>query len=65
MSRNRTTHYVDVQSAAALLAVSTRTITRYIAAGYLDAGTLPGGSIRLSHAQVLACVKPLPKKAQP
>jgi predicted site-specific integrase-resolvase len=58
--------YMGVPEAALELAVSQRTIKRYIDAGYLDAGTLPGGALRLTRAQVLGCVKPLPRKeAQP
>lgn len=57
---------MGVAEAAMELAVSQRTIKRYIAAGYLDAGTLPGGAVRLARDQVLGCVKPLPRKeAQP
>ena len=63
--RNKTV-YIGVQEAATILSVSPRTITRYIDAGHLDAGTLPGGALRLSRVQVLRCVKPLPRKeAQP
>ena len=54
--------FVSLPDAATILAVSTRTVKRYVAAGYLDAGTLPGGALRLSRAQVIGCVKPLPKK---
>lgn len=57
--------YISLQDAADMLSVSPRTITRYVAAGYLEAGTLPGGAIRLSRLQVLGCVKPLPKKGNP
>ena len=57
--------YIGVREAADTLSVSTRTISRYIEAGYLDAGTLPGGAVRLSRAQVLGCVKPLPRKETP
>lgn len=57
--------YMGVPEAALELAVSQRTIKRYISAGYLDAGTLPGGAIRLTRAQVLRCVTPLPKKETP
>ncbi len=48
-----------------MLSVDPRTITRYIDAGYLDAGTLPGGDLRLSRIQVLGCVKPRTKKVNP
>jgi hypothetical protein len=54
--------FVSLDNAASILDESTRTVKRYVAAGYLDAGTLPGGAMRLSRAQVLGCVKPLPKK---
>lgn len=57
--------YIGVTEAANILSVSPRTISRYIDAGHLDAGTLPGGALRLSRVQVLRCVKPLEKKAKP
>lgn len=54
--------YVSLPRAATMLDLSVRTVRRYIDAGYLDAGTLPGGDLRLYRAQVLGCVKPLPKR---
>lgn len=54
--------WIAVTTAAELLGVAPRTIERYIAAGYLDAGTLPGGGVRLSRAQVVGCVKPRPRR---
>lgn len=63
-NRQRTT-YVSVARAAEILDVSERTVKRYVSAGYLDAGTLPGGALRLSRVQVLGCIKPLPKRNTP
>ena len=53
---------LSLQEAATILSVDPRTVRRYIGAGYLEAGTLPGGAIRLSRVQVLGCIKPLPRK---
>lgn len=60
--RNRDDEYASLGEAANILRVSTKTIRRYIKAGYLEAGTLPGGSIRISRSQVLGCIKPIPKE---
>lgn len=54
--------FISVNDAAALLSVDPRTIKRYINAGHLDAGTLPGGDLRLSRAQVIGCIRPLVRK---
>lgn len=61
--RNTDQRYVSIGDAADILRVSSKTVRRYIKAGYLEAGTLPGGSIRLSRSQVLNCIKPLPKES--
>lgn len=57
--------YIGVTDAAVILGVSSKTIWRYINLGHLSAGTLPGGAVRLSRAQVLGCIKPLPRDIQP
>lgn len=50
--------YMSTSDAAVMVGVSVRTIKRYIQAGHLDAGTLPGGHVRVSRVQVLRLVKP-------
>lgn len=57
--------YIGVTDAAVILGVSTKTIWRYIDKGHLGAGTLPGGAVRLSRAQVLGCIKPLAREVKP
>lgn len=56
--------YIGVTDAAIMLGVSSKTVWRYIDQGHLEAGTLPGGAVRLSRLQVLGCIKPLPRKAK-
>lgn len=57
--------YIGVTDAAVILGVSTKTVWRYINQGYLGAGTLPGGAVRLSRAQVMGCITPLDRNTTP
>lgn len=57
-----TPKYYSVTDAAVVLGVSERTIHRYMEAGHLDAGTLPGGAVRLPRVQVLGLVRPREKR---
>lgn len=57
--------YISITDAAVILGVSRKTVWRYIEKEHLSAGTLPGGAIRLSRAQVLGCIKPLARDIKP
>lgn len=47
---------LKLSDAAALMGVSTRTITRYIEAGYLTSLVLPGGHRRIAVGEIEACL---------
>jgi excisionase family DNA binding protein len=49
--------WLSVTAAAGLLAVSRRTIYRYIELGHLPKRQLPGNRVRLARADVLALLK--------
>lgn len=53
-------YYIRKSDAAELLAITERTVNRYIAAGHLPEYELPGGHKRLDKSEVLG----LPKRSQ-